>query len=130
MKNNHLFKKKFKIGEQFEKHEFDLDFFLQIKSRNGYNYEVFYLLKSTNDYKVFLAYNCDILSGIFIVLKEDYSNFNFNEIISVKKKEKKQEMNFKSVHLKENSNFISFTKLNWELCDEEIKEFVNWIEKA
>ena len=68
---------KFKIGEQYEKHEFDLDWVETIFEEH-LRYEVYqYIGKgkitlfSFEVQKTLLAYNCDFLSGIFYFLDSD-----------------------------------------------------------
>jgi len=61
----------FCIGEEFALHEFDLEYIETKTDKNGINYDYFkYTGKLTNDKvkEIVLAYNCDILMGIFVTL--------------------------------------------------------------
>jgi hypothetical protein len=61
----------FCIGEEFALHEFDLEYIETKTDKNGINYDYFkYTGKLTNDKvkEIVLAYNCDILRGIFVTL--------------------------------------------------------------
>ena len=61
----------FTIGEEFALHEFDLEYIETKTDKNGINYDYFkYTGKLTNDKvkEIVLAYNCDILRGIFVTL--------------------------------------------------------------
>ena len=52
-------------------HEFDLEYIETKTDKNGINYDYFkYTGKLTNDKvkEIVLAYNCDILRGIFVTL--------------------------------------------------------------
>lgn len=66
---------KFRIGEQYGKHEFELDWVTSVLDDN-LRYEVYkYIGKdktSVFDFeidKILLAYNCDFLAGIFYFIK-------------------------------------------------------------
>lgn len=68
---------KFKIGEQYEKHEFDLDW-VETIFENNLRYEVYQYIGINKitifDFEVqktLLAYNCDFLSGIFYFIESD-----------------------------------------------------------
>jgi hypothetical protein len=61
----------FCIGEEFALHEFDLEYIETKTDKNGINFDYFkYTGKLTNDKvkEIVLAYNCDILRGIFVTL--------------------------------------------------------------
>ena len=61
----------FCIGEEFALHEFDLEYIETKTDKNGIEYDYFkYTGKLTNDKvkEIVLAYNCDILRGIFVTL--------------------------------------------------------------
>lgn len=66
---------KFKIGEQYEKHEFDLDW-AETMFDNNLRYEIYSYIGSSkitiHDFEVkktFLAYNCDFLAHIFFIIE-------------------------------------------------------------
>ncbi len=68
---------KFKIGEQYEKHEFDLDW-LKTIFENNLRYEVYQYIGNNKItifgfevQKTLMAYNCDFLSGIFYIIEFD-----------------------------------------------------------
>jgi hypothetical protein len=62
----------FCIGEEFALHEFKLKYLKTKKDKNGIEYEYY---KFTGDFlnenvvEIILAYNCDILRGVFVVVK-------------------------------------------------------------
>ena len=74
--NNKLQKElKFKIGEQYGKHEFELDWVKSVFD-NRLRFEVYqYIGKDKTTIfdcevqKILLAYNCDFLSGVFYLIK-------------------------------------------------------------
>lgn len=111
----------FKIGEQFAEHEFDLDFFITLNSENGYNYEIYYYMKSSKKVKIYLAYNCDILSGVIVCIID-----NFSEKSSPIKVESntKQQLNYKSIKMNEREHLLTFTKQNWILTEKEIDNLI------
>ncbi|ELY2011139.1 hypothetical protein SL057_002197 [Flavobacterium psychrophilum] len=68
---------KFKIGEQYEKHEFDLDW-VETIFENNLRYEVYQYIGNNKItifgfevQKTLLAYNCDFLSCIFYFIEFD-----------------------------------------------------------
>ncbi len=68
---------KFKIGEQYEKHEFDLDW-VETIFKNNLRYEVYQYIGNNKItifgfeiQKTLLAYNCDFLAGIFYFIESD-----------------------------------------------------------
>ena len=61
----------FCIGEEFTIHEFELEYMETKTDKNGIDYDYFkYIGKLTNNKvkEIVLAYNCDILRGIFVTL--------------------------------------------------------------
>ena len=64
----------FCIGEEFALHEFDLEYIETKTDKNGIDYDYFkYLGKLLDESaeEIILAYNCDILRGVFVVLKSE-----------------------------------------------------------
>ncbi|SEF77254.1 hypothetical protein [Flavobacterium urumqiense] len=68
---------KFKIGEQYGKYEFELDWVTSVVD-NNLRYEVYrYIGKDKSSFfnfeihKILLAYNCDFLTGVFYFIKGD-----------------------------------------------------------
>jgi hypothetical protein len=68
---------KFKIGEQYEKHEFDLEW-VETIFNNNLRYEIYQYIGSNTvtilNFKVqktLLAYNCDFLSGVLYFIEFD-----------------------------------------------------------
>lgn len=68
---------KFKIGEQYEKHEFDLDW-VNTVFENNLRYEVYQYIGNNKItifgyevQKTILAYNCDFLAGVFYFIEFD-----------------------------------------------------------
>lgn len=62
----------FCIGEEFTLHEFELEYMETKTDKNGLDYDYFkYTGKLFNEKtkEVILAYNCDILRGVFVTLK-------------------------------------------------------------
>jgi hypothetical protein len=66
---------KFRIGEQYEKYEFELDWVTSMID-NNLRYEVYrYIGKDKSSIfnfeidKILLAYNCDFLAGVFYFIK-------------------------------------------------------------
>ncbi|RAR74240.1 hypothetical protein [Flavobacterium aciduliphilum] len=62
----------FCIGEEFALHEFELEYLKTKTDKNGIDYDYFkFTGKLTNEEvkEILLAYNCDILRGVFVVLK-------------------------------------------------------------
>ena len=62
----------FCIGKEFAIHEFDLEYMETKTDKNGINYDYYkFTRKLFNGMseKIILAYNCDILSGVFVLLK-------------------------------------------------------------
>ncbi len=92
---------KFKIGEQYEKHEFDLDSEETI-FENNLRYEVYQYIGNNKItifgfevQKTLLAYNCDFLAGIFYFI--DFDKYpNFIEKLNLKINKKIESENFKN----------------------------------
>ncbi len=68
---------KFKIGEQYGKYEFDLDWIKSVLD-NNLRYEVYQYIGNDKItifgfevQKILLAYNCDFLAGFFYYIKSD-----------------------------------------------------------
>ena len=64
----------FCIGEEFALHEFELEYIETKTDKNGIDYDYFkYLGKLLDESaeEIILAYNCDILRGVFVVLKSE-----------------------------------------------------------
>lgn len=68
---------KFRIGEQYGKYEFELDWVTSVLDRH-LRYEVYkYIGKDKTSvfnfeiHKILLAYNCDFLAGVFYFIKGD-----------------------------------------------------------
>jgi hypothetical protein len=64
----------FCIGEEFALHEFELDYIETKTDKNGIDYDYFkYLGKLLDESaeEIILAYNCDVLRGVFVVLKTE-----------------------------------------------------------
>lgn len=68
---------KFKIGEQYGRHEFDLDWVKSVMDDN-LKYEVYkytgkdkICIFDCKIDKILLAYNCDFLSGVFYFIRGD-----------------------------------------------------------
>jgi hypothetical protein len=62
----------FCIGDEFVLYEFELEYMETKTDKNGIDYDYFkYKGKLTNDKvkEIVLAYNCDILRGIFVTLR-------------------------------------------------------------
>ena len=62
----------FCIGEEFVLYEFELEYMETKTDKNGIDYDYFkFKGKLTNERveEIILAYNCDILRGIFVTLK-------------------------------------------------------------
>jgi hypothetical protein len=58
----------FTIGEEFALHEFELEYLETKTDKNGVDYDYFKYtgkLHSTEIKQIILAYNCDILRGVF-----------------------------------------------------------------
>jgi hypothetical protein len=63
---------KFCIGDEFTLHEFELEYIETKTDRNGIDYDYFNFTGTLSNERVeqiALAYNCDILRGVFVVLK-------------------------------------------------------------
>lgn len=92
---------KFKIGEQYEKHEFDLDWEETI-FENNLRYEVYQYIGNNKItifgfevQKTLLAYNCDFLAGIFYFI--DFDKYpNLIEKLNLKISKKIESDNFKN----------------------------------
>ncbi len=64
----------FCIGEEFALHEFELEYIKTKTDKNGIDYDYFKFQGKVLDAsaeKIILAYNCDILRGVFVVLKSE-----------------------------------------------------------
>jgi len=62
----------FCIGEEFTLHEFELEYMETKTDKNGLDYDYFKFIGKQSNEKVkgvVLAYNCDILRGVFVTLK-------------------------------------------------------------
>ena len=62
----------FCIGEEFALHEFELEYIQTKTDKNGIDYNYFkYTGESVKESikKIILVYNCDILRGVFVLLK-------------------------------------------------------------
>ena len=62
----------FCIGEEFALHEFELEYIETKTDKNGLDYDYFKFIGKLSNEKVkevVLAYNCDILRGVFVALK-------------------------------------------------------------
>ena len=62
----------FCIGEEFALHEFELEYMETKTDKNGLDYDYFKFIGKLSNEKVkevVLAYNCDILRGVFVTLK-------------------------------------------------------------
>jgi hypothetical protein len=62
----------FCIGEEFALHEFELEYMETKTDKNGLDYDYFKFIGKLSNEKVkevILAYNCDILRGVFVILK-------------------------------------------------------------
>jgi hypothetical protein len=62
----------FCIGEEFAIHEFELEYLETKTDKNGLDYDYFKFIGKLSNEKVkevVLAYNCDILRGVFVTLK-------------------------------------------------------------
>jgi hypothetical protein len=62
----------FCIGEEFTLHEFELEYMETKTDKNGLDYDYFKFIGKLSNEKVkevVLAYNCDILRGVFVILK-------------------------------------------------------------
>ncbi|WP_238567346.1 hypothetical protein [Flavobacterium sp. 83] len=75
---------KFKIGEQYGKYEFELDWVTTVLD-NNLRYEVYQYIGNDKNtifdfevHKILLAYNCDFLAGIFYFIKGD----SYSKILS------------------------------------------------
>ena len=64
----------FCIGEEFALHEFELEYIETKTDKNGIDYDYFKYVGKLLDKsaeEIILAYNCDILRGVFVVLKSE-----------------------------------------------------------
>jgi hypothetical protein len=62
----------FWIGEEFTLHEFDLEYLETKTDKYGIDYNYFKYVGTLireNTKEIVLVYNCDILRGVFVVLK-------------------------------------------------------------
>ncbi|WP_158728210.1 MULTISPECIES: hypothetical protein [unclassified Flavobacterium] len=95
---------RFKIGEQYEKHEFDLDW-VETIFENNLRYEVYQYIGNNKitifDFEVqktILAYNCDFLAGIFYFIESDKYP-DLIEKLNLKISKKIESENFKNCFL-------------------------------
>ncbi|WP_094134537.1 hypothetical protein [Flavobacterium psychrophilum] len=95
---------KFKIGEQYEKHEFDLDW-VETIFENHLRYEVYQYIGNNKItifgfevQKTLLAYNCDFLAGIFYFIEFDKYP-DLIEKLNLKISKKIESENFKNCFL-------------------------------
>jgi hypothetical protein len=111
----------FKIGEEYEEHEFELDWVKSIIVDN-LCYEVYRFTGKHNEsifnfkvHETLLAYNCDILAIIFYFINKDFPNNILSEI--QKKSSYTSRLIVKMVKLKENITIliISEKKINLTL---------------
>jgi len=92
---------KFNIGEQYEKHEFDLDW-VETIFENNLRYEVYEYIGNNKItifgfevQKTILAYNCDFLAGIFYFI--EFSKYpDLIEKLNLKIVKKIESKNFKN----------------------------------
>ena len=64
----------FCIGEEFALHEFELEYIETKTDKNGIDYDYFKYVGKLLDKsaeEIILAFNCDILRGVFVVLKSE-----------------------------------------------------------
>ncbi len=62
----------FTIGEEFALHEFELDYLETKLDKNGIEFEFYRYTGNLDDLgvkEVILAYNCDVLRGVFTVAR-------------------------------------------------------------
>ncbi len=78
-------------------------------------------MKSSKKVKVYLAYNCDILSGAIVCIID-----NFSEESSPIKVESnaKYQLNYKSIKTNKKEHLLTFTKQNWVLTEKEIDDLI------
>lgn len=63
----------FSIGEQFSLHEFALEYIDTKTDINGIDYAYYIYvgeLEDKNIKKIILAYNCDVLRGVFVTIEK------------------------------------------------------------
>lgn len=98
----------FKIDMRFDNWEFDLEFYKTHNADNKYQYQIYYYLKSKVDIKIFLAFNCDFLTGVFYI----YNSVNIPA----------KGNNNKSIKFIKLSNCIVQlkTKKNWKITKAEL----------
>jgi hypothetical protein len=111
---------KFRIGEQYGKHEFELDWVTSVLD-NNLRYEVYrYIGKDKTNvfnfeiHKILLAYNCDFLAGLFYLLK---SSNDPSSIIKTNKNigEVKRHKIIKLIQIEKELYLLSITKQNCNL---------------
>ncbi|HFG0566287.1 hypothetical protein [Flavobacterium psychrophilum] len=95
---------KFKIGEQYEKYEFDLDW-VETIFENHLRYEVYQYIGNNKItifgfevQKTLMAYNCDFLAGIFYFIEFDKYP-DLIEKLNLKISKKIESGNFKNCFL-------------------------------
>ncbi len=62
----------FTIGEEFASHEFELDYLETKLDKNGIEFDFYRYTGNLDDLgvkEVILAYNCDVLRGVFTVAR-------------------------------------------------------------
>jgi hypothetical protein len=62
----------FCIGDEFALHEFELEYMETKTDKNGIDYDYFKFTGKLSDKRVkliLLAYNCDVLRGVFVTFK-------------------------------------------------------------
>lgn len=62
----------FCIGEEFTLHEFELEYMETKTDKNGIDYDYYKFtgkLFNESAEEIVLAYNCDVLRGVFVILK-------------------------------------------------------------
>lgn len=116
---------KFKIGEQYGKHEFELDWVTSVLD-NNLRYEVYkYIGKDKTSvfnfeiHRILLAYNCDFLAGVFYIF---ISSSNPSSIIKANENigEVKSHKIMKLIQIEKELYLLSITKQNCNLNIEEI----------
>ncbi len=63
----------FCIGEEFDLHQFDLEYLETKTDKNGISYQYYLYVGQLDNEKIqhiILAYNCDVLRGVFVTLQK------------------------------------------------------------
>jgi hypothetical protein len=116
---------KFRIGEQYGKYEFELDWVTSVLD-NNLRYEVYkYIGKDKNSvfnfeiHKILMAYNCDFLASFYYIFK---SSSNPSSIIKTNENtgEVKSRKIIKLIQIEKGLYLLSITKRNCNLNIEEI----------